>query len=148
MKSCTIDLERVSECTCKRLRQITRRVTQVFDHALEPSGLTATQFGILANLLRKNGPSIGDLAHDLGTDPTTLNRNLAPLLSEGFVRLEPSKADRRLRLVFLTELGHGRVCDAEPQWRKAQEFIEERLGRDGTRALNALLDQSHKSLSV
>ena len=37
-------------CTCSRLRRAGRRVTQLYDQALGPAGLTIGQFGLLAYL--------------------------------------------------------------------------------------------------
>ena len=39
-----------ANCSCFNLRRAARRVTQVYDHALAPSGLKATQFALLAVL--------------------------------------------------------------------------------------------------
>ena len=69
-------------------------MTQIYDHALEPSGLTVSQFGLLAYLLGasrapSNASSMGTIAEWLGMDPTTLNRNLKPLTAKGLVRNAP-----------------------------------------------------------
>jgi hypothetical protein len=52
--------------------------------ALEPAGLTVSQFGLLAYLLGASqaptkASSIGTIAEWLRMDPTALNRNLKPL---------------------------------------------------------------------
>ena len=85
------ELRKIMGCTCMRMRRATRRVTQLYDHALEPSGLTVSQFGLAAYLLgasraSSNAASIGTIAEWLGMDPTTLNRNLKPLVAKGLVR--------------------------------------------------------------
>ena len=49
------ELRKIMGCTCMRMRRATRRVTQLYDHALEPSGLTVSQFGLLAYLLGASG---------------------------------------------------------------------------------------------
>ena len=51
------DFRRIMECTCMRMRRATRRVTQLYDRALEPAGLTVNQFGLLAYL---HGASLQD----------------------------------------------------------------------------------------
>ena len=76
------DLQKIMSCTCLRKRRATRRVTQrCYDHALEPTGLTASQFGLLgylhgASSAPAHASSIGAIAEWLGIDPKTLNRNL------------------------------------------------------------------------
>ena len=49
------ELRKIMECTCLRMRRATRLVTQLYDHALGPSGLTVSQFGLLAYLLGEPG---------------------------------------------------------------------------------------------
>ena len=59
---------RVSGCTCMRLRKATRRVSQIYDRYLERSGLTITQYGLLANLGAATEITIGVLAEKLTMD--------------------------------------------------------------------------------
>ena len=40
----------VASCTCATLRKAARVVTQAYDAALQPTGLKATQFTLLATL--------------------------------------------------------------------------------------------------
>ncbi len=99
-------------CTCLRLRRATRNVTQFYDHSLQPAGVTANQFGLLARLHAaslggSDGISIGVMAESIGMDPTTLNRNLKPLEAMDWVRVVPdSKARLRksLGLQAVTDL--------------------------------------------
>ena len=54
-----------SQCTCFRLRRASRRVTQVYDHALAPVGLSLNQYSILRRSERE--PRVlGELADELG----------------------------------------------------------------------------------
>ncbi|MDE2582265.1 MAG: hypothetical protein KGL52_11575, partial [Rhodospirillales bacterium] len=45
-----IDIGAVWGCTCMHLRRAARRVTQVYDQVIAPTGLTSGQFGLLARL--------------------------------------------------------------------------------------------------
>src|SRR5690606_9521355 len=57
-------------CTCFKLRRAARRVTQVYDRHLQPTGLRITQFGLLARL--RGGPlGMTQLAERMGMDRTT-----------------------------------------------------------------------------
>ena len=84
-----VDVREIAQCSCLRLRRISRRMTQIYDRALEPGGLTINQFGMLGRLygarLRNEILSISALADRLGMDPTTLNRSLRPLEKAGFI---------------------------------------------------------------
>ena len=148
-----IDVRAVLGCTCMHLRRTTRRVTQLYDQRLAPAGITAGQFGLLARLygakLRgEDALSIGALADQHGMDPTTLNRNLKPLLSAGLVHDGHDPTDRRVRTVSLTDAGRQRLARAMPLWREAQQRVEAALGPEATLALNGLLDLSATKLTT
>jgi MarR family len=95
-----LDIRDVARCSCLRWRRITRRVTRIYDHLLEPVGLTVNQFGLLARLyganLRQEILPIGSLAERMGMDATSLNRCLKPLEVQGFVSSATDLADRGL----------------------------------------------------
>src|SRR3546814_19070481 len=61
-------------CTCAVLRRATRRLTQVYDEGMRPSGLPLTQYSVLNILAQAENPSITDLADRLMMDRTTLTR--------------------------------------------------------------------------
>jgi DNA-binding MarR family transcriptional regulator len=145
------DLREIIGCTCLRMRRATRRITQIYDHALEPIGITVNQFGLLAHLygasLSGSGLSIGALAERLGTDPTTLNRTLKPLQERGAVKDAIDPDDARVRLVLITDKGQRELAKAIPLWRQAQEQVESALGSKPMRDLNGLLDLSVAKLA-
>jgi DNA-binding MarR family transcriptional regulator len=125
-------------------------VTQLYDHALEPTGLTVNQFGLLAYLcgasLARTNASIGTMAEWLGMDPTTLNRNLKPLLVKGLAKNVLDPADGRVRIVAITEKGLRMLREAVPRWRNAQANVEKAIGAKSIAELNTLLDLSSAKL--
>lgn len=131
----------VSPCTCLRVRKLARRVSQIYDQALEDYDLTITQFGLLNQLRQQDGITIGALAERLVMDPTTLTRNLRPLERRGLMVSAPDPSDRRSRSLHLTEKGRATFREAHPGWQAAQAQVEQRLGAAETKALNAALDQ-------
>jgi DNA-binding MarR family transcriptional regulator len=152
MQAMEADFRDVTQCTCLRMRRVTRRVTQIYDHALEPVGITVNQFGLLAQLAGvrvagSDGLSIGALADRLGTDPTTLNRTLKPLQDRGLVRSAFDPIDARLRLVEITEKGERELEKAMPLWRQAQEQLQTALGMTSMQTLGELLDLSVAKLA-
>src|SRR3546814_9185045 len=56
-----------SVCTCFKLRRAARRVTQLYDRHLQPTGLRITQFGLLARL-RVEPLQMTALAERMGMD--------------------------------------------------------------------------------
>jgi DNA-binding MarR family transcriptional regulator len=146
------NLQEVMGCTCLRIRRTSRQVTQIYDGALEATGLTINQFGLLANLygvdlMRADGLSIGALSERLGADPTTLNRTLKPLTARGLVKDLTSPADGRVRIVRIAQKGKREFLKAVPLWRQAQARVEGALGQKTTSALNDLLDRCSDALA-
>jgi DNA-binding MarR family transcriptional regulator len=145
------DLKKIMGCTCLRMRRATRRVTQVYDRSIEPAGLTVNQFGLLGYLFGASrapaqASSIGSIADWLGMDPTTLNRNLKPLLAKGMVKNATDPADGRVRIVRITDKGLRTLREALPRWRSAQADVEKVIGARSIAELNALLDLSASKL--
>ncbi len=140
-------LDEIASCTCLRLRKATRRVTQIYDEMLEPSGLTISQFSLLARLMPEEGLSIGALAETLVMDPTTLTRNIKPLVDRGFLQTYNDAEDRRRRMVALTKQGRDIVPVAYPLWRKAQARLAVQLGASDIASLNKALDRSLERLA-
>jgi DNA-binding MarR family transcriptional regulator len=140
-------VEDITSCTCLRLRKAARRVTQIYDQSLEPSGLTAVQFSLLAGLMPEEALSIGELAEALVTDPTTLTRNIKPLVERGLLQAYCDAEDRRRRLIALTKQGRDVMAAAYPLWRKAQAELAAQLGANEIASLNKALDRSLEQLT-
>ena len=60
---------RISPCNATALRKASRRLTQLYDTALEPTGLRSTQFAILVELANwsTDPPTLAELADALAT---------------------------------------------------------------------------------
>ncbi|MEM8916915.1 MAG: MarR family transcriptional regulator [Pseudomonadota bacterium] len=104
-------------------------MTQTFDSALQPAGLTTTQFTTLAMLNGRGPLTVSDLAKHLTTDRTTVNRNLKPLERRGLLSTQTG-ADQRQRVVSLTDEGHETFDQAVPLWTEAQTSVVKRLGTE------------------
>ena len=71
---------RTSECFATAARKASRRLSQFYDEALEPSGLRSTQYAILAELARSGEPpTLAELASALVSDRSAVGHNLRPL---------------------------------------------------------------------
>jgi DNA-binding MarR family transcriptional regulator len=126
------------DCNCLALRQAARRVTQIYDRSLAPTGLRTTQFSILA-LLWRNGPTtINALAAALVMDRTTLGRNVQPLERDGLLEIRAGD-DRRSRELHLTPSGRERLGAAAPRWKAAQAQFEASFGPERAQELRRLL---------
>jgi DNA-binding MarR family transcriptional regulator len=72
--------------------------------------------------------------------PSTLTRNLRPLVDAGLLENSPGP-DARSRLVSVTPLGREKRQEAQRRWRVAQEDVNRMLGPRRVVQLHALLDE-------
>ncbi|AGP38241.1 MarR family winged helix-turn-helix transcriptional regulator [Sorangium cellulosum] len=137
-----VDFARASEiiassCALVRVRRASRALTRLYDEALRPSGLQATQLTMLVAVATcgDGGVKLGALADGLVMDRTTLTRNLAPLERAGLLRVARAPDDARVRLIFLTRQGERAIEAAFPLWERTQKHVRERLGPSEADAL-------------
>ena len=128
-------------CECANLRKAARAVTQLFDAALVPSGLKATQFTLLVTSQLSGEATINELAERMAMDRTTLSRNLKPLIREGLLEVG-SGEDGRTRLVRISPKGERALDEAYPMWRAAQEEVIGALGRERYEVLLGDVDRA------
>ena len=112
-----------SLCNCTALRKATRRVSQLYDSALEPCGLRTTQRAILNHIARAGTPALGELAEALVMDRGALTHNLKPLERDGLVKISVDPQDRRNRLIALTARGRAKLAESDALWARAQRAI-------------------------
>ncbi len=132
-------------CTNFKLRQLVRRVSQLYDAELAKAGLKTTQYSLLSHVLRLGPIRPGDLAVAMTMDASTLTRNLKPMLSAGWLELSAG-ADGRSRLVHITDAGRDKRTEAQCHWKAAQEGLNRLLGVERVRAIHALVDDSLERL--
>ena len=104
-----------------------RAVTRLYDDALRPAGLRATQLVLLVAIGSGEAVSITALAKLIGMDRSTLTRNLAPLERDGLVRVG-NEGWRRSRTIEITKKGSARSREALSFWEKAQNTLRQKLG--------------------
>jgi DNA-binding MarR family transcriptional regulator len=115
-----------SPCLCDALRQATRAVSRLYDEELREVGLRTTQYALLAWLRTAGEARQKEIEELTSLDQTTLSRNLRPLMSAGWVAVQPG-ADRREKLVRLTQAGAAKLRKARPAWERAQKQMQSRL---------------------
>jgi DNA-binding MarR family transcriptional regulator len=129
-----------SLCNCTALRKATRRVSQLYDSALEPCGLRTTQRAILNHIARAGTPSMGDLAEALVMDRGALTHNLKPLERDGLIKISVDPQDRRNRLIALTAQGRAKLAESEVLWARAQRGFEASFGAAKSASLRKALE--------
>ena len=128
-------------CTNFKLRQLVRRVSQLYDAEVGKAGLKTTQYSLLSHVLRLGPIRPGDLAASMTMDASTLTRNLKPMLAAGWLQMSAGD-DGRSRLVHITDAGRDKRGEAQRHWKAAQEGLNQLLGVERVRALHALVDDS------
>ena len=130
-----------SVCNCTALRKATRRVSQLYDSALEPCGLRTTQRSILMQIARSGSPpSLGELAEALVMDRGALTHTLKPLERDRLVEIRIDPEDRRNRLVALTAAGRQKIEQSTVLWKRAQQGFETAFGVAKSAALREALE--------
>ena len=119
----------LQNCACFNVRKSARVLTQHYDTMMQPVGIRATQFTILAVLSTTQGISVTDLSNFLMMDRTTLTRNLRPLETQGLVNTQPGD-DKRTRLIKLSKKGKNKLEKAIPLWKQAQKQVTEYMGNN------------------
>jgi len=128
-------------CTNFKLRQLMRRIARHYDAELARTGLKTTQYSLLTHVLHLGPLRPVDLAHAMGLTPSTLTRNLQPMLAAGWLEMAEGP-DARSRLVSITQAGRDKRSEAQRRWRAAQEGLNALLGIERVAALHALIDDS------
>jgi DNA-binding MarR family transcriptional regulator len=138
----SLDLSELRACFAFRAHRFERQVSALYDAAIAPSGLTARQFNLLSHAAAIPGLSVARLAQRLLVDPTTLTRNLKPLVEKGWLRLDADAADGRAKRIFATGAGLARLKAALPLWRTAQDAVAEALGDSAADRLAQALEKA------
>jgi DNA-binding MarR family transcriptional regulator len=128
-----------SQCNCTTLRKASRRISQLYDAALAPSGLKTTQRAILAQIGRSQPTTVGTLAEALVMDSGALAHTLKPLERDGLVEVTIDPDDRRNRLIALTPTGRAKLAETDALWAKAQRGFETAFGGMESDALREAL---------
>jgi DNA-binding MarR family transcriptional regulator len=133
-------------CTNLKLRQLMRQVSRHYDAELARTGLRTTQYSLLSYVCKLGPVAPGALAQALNLDPSTLTRNLQPLVAAGWLTVGPGP-DARSRRVEATESGREKRQEAQRRWKVAQTGINDILGAERVVALHTLIDESLALLS-
>jgi DNA-binding MarR family transcriptional regulator len=112
---------------CSSFRRTSRALTRLYEEAMRPLGLRATQFTILLVLSRTGEVSQGQLGGMLAMDSTTLTRTLGIMSRHGWIAERPGR-DRRERLLQLPSGGEAQLRRALPVWERVQSRLRNQLG--------------------
>lgn len=139
------DIAQTTAATClaTRVRQLSRIVTRIYDDAMRPLGITASQYTLLTQLASRDGITAVEIGHELDIEKSTLSRNLKRLLALGHLNMDPP-AGRRGRGLHLTPKGQAILKEAYPIWQDAQKRSVSAMGPESRAVLDGLLQQAER----
>jgi DNA-binding MarR family transcriptional regulator len=140
----SLDLHGTGTCAALNFRRTARAVTRLYDLALLPSGIRATQMAILTAVAKFQPVPMSRIGEVLVLDQTTLTRSLGLLQKQGLLDVSPRSA-RRQRLVTLTDSGVGALALAVPLWRGVQAKFLSDMGKDKWSVLRTELERLARS---
>jgi DNA-binding MarR family transcriptional regulator len=127
-------------CLCATFRRSARALTQRYDEALRPAGITITQFTLLQALTLTGEISQGRLGEILTMDSTTLTRTLEIMKRHGWISPRAG-TDRRERWLTLSPAGTAEFHRALPLWESAQAKLRAQLGKKRWASLINLINE-------
>ena len=134
-------------CTHTSLRRAARQLTQLYDDALAPVGLTSAQALLVAQIDELGGAPEGKgiplltLSKRLSIQTSALTHALRPLVRDGLVEVSTDPDDRRIKRARLTARGLVQTQQMYALWRDANRRIEGVLGDGKTEQLRQLANQ-------
>lgn len=136
----------VLPCMCGTLRRASRALTQVYEDALRPLGLRATQFTILQALSLAGEVTQGELGRMLAMDSTTLTRVLEIMIRQRWISKRRGQDHREWRLRLLKG-GNIQLARATPHWERVQAQLRAELGNDRWDSLLKLSNQAAQAVT-
>ncbi len=129
-----------SRCAATNIRKASRIISQFYDQALAPCGLTSTQFILLTSITIHSPIALSQLAQKVGMDRTTLTRDLARLEQQNLIEISQG-IDRRAKIINLTAQGLDALKAAVPLRSKAQAHIVQQIGEERLGVLLEVIEE-------
>jgi DNA-binding MarR family transcriptional regulator len=133
----TVAQQMAQDCIAKRLRQVNRMVTRLYDDALRPLGLTVNQLNILATIVSQRQLQPGQLGRVLGMEKSTVSRTIERMAKKGWIEIGPGQ-NGRTQLLKATTTGRQLLLKASPIWDTLQTNILGTMESGGLGLLGAL----------
>ncbi len=117
-------------CIADKLRLLNRTITQFYDEAIRPTGMTISQMNILVVVAKYEEATplqVGDWLH---MEKSTLSRNVGRLQQNGWLSILRSD-NGRTHTLKLTSKGSQALQEGLPLWESAQRKAATILGKRG-----------------
>ena len=127
-------------CYSVRLRLLNRVVAAIFDEALRPHKIRASQLNILVAVAAYGPVTIQKLCRVMHMDASTFSRALSRLKARLWVDTEPS-GEGKILLIRAATQGFEIIKQVHPDWQKAQEKVAAVLGEPTVEKISASGDR-------
>jgi DNA-binding MarR family transcriptional regulator len=98
-----MDAEQVDQELSILISDLSLLYRKYFNHQIRELGLTAVQWQVLSCLARNEGVTQTEIADILNRGKSPVGKTLDSLEAAGWIVREPSKKDRRINTIYLTE---------------------------------------------
>lgn len=130
------------------LYALTRAVMEAEVPVLRGHDIEMWDYAVLSGLEPGAAPTQSQLAAEVGRDKTRLIPILDRLETRGLLRRDPDPADRRNRVVTLTDAGRDLLAACRASIRDLEEELLAEVGVAEREALRSTLSRLTKSLDV
>lgn len=125
------------DCIAFRVRALNRVVTNLYDAALKPFGITVNQTTMLAMLALVGAAGPGRIGKALVMEKSTVSRNLERMRINGWVAVTQEEGGKA-QTITVTEAGRQLLVALHPEWEKVQAEAARLLGKEGVAAVKSL----------
>lgn len=112
-----------------------------FNRAVAEEGLFAGQHKIIMFLKYQGSATIGEIAKETGTKPSTISVSVKRMEKAGFVKRRQSKADGRITEILLTAKGQAVPENIHHKMEAEEKMLTNGLTEDEINILSDLLDK-------
>lgn len=126
-----------AECLAVRIRLLNRIITNIYDAAMRPHGISLNQASILTLIMSVGDVGYGDIGRILHMEKSTVSRNIERMRNNGWIEAA-GKGDRGVTVLSITVSGERVLKKAHIAWAKAQDEAAQYLGQDGVAAVMQL----------
>ena len=126
-------------CNCYAFRQISSKMTKIYDEALLISGLKITQFAILKYINILKITNLNNLATSMSYNRSTLGRNIRILERKKLIYLNTGKNKREIE-ISMTNKGLKVLKVSRKCWEEINKQITKKLGINKKKMIDELMN--------
>jgi DNA-binding MarR family transcriptional regulator len=134
------------QCLAVRIRMLNRTISNIYDEALRPAGITVGQLNILVVIAERGSVAPGAVASLLNMEKSTVSRNVERMRRQGWLRVSPGESGRG-QSIALERSGRSLLKKVTPAWEQAQGRAAELLGPRGQGAIHQAAERVWARLS-